>query len=150
MNKSTERRLFDYALYFKKGILIGFTCLIISVTLELAGPLIANKVIDDHIVGVEGAWHEVVADHDRYTVAYDDNFYKRETRLDESDMTIGDPVTVMQVGTSYYFIDEPVTLTGSRDAESDGTVTITTAEESLTYEGEELSLSEIYPFFQPE
>ncbi|MFA1819894.1 ABC transporter ATP-binding protein [Virgibacillus oceani] len=150
MNKSTERRLFDYALHYKKGILIGFVCLIISVAFELAGPLIAKTVIDDHIVGVEGAWHEVAVDKDRYTVLYEGNFYKRESRLDEGDETIGDPVTVMQVGTSYYFIDEPVPLTGSRDAEEDGTVTITTAEESLTYEGEELSLLEIYPFFQPE
>jgi len=68
--------------------------------------------------------------------------------MDEHEETI-DPVTVLQVGTSYYLIDQPVPLTGSREAE-DGVVTITTAEDTTTYEGEKLSLTEIYPFFQPE
>jgi ATP-binding cassette subfamily B protein len=81
-------------------------------------------------------------------VAHDGNFYKREDRMDEHEETI-DPVTVLQVGTSYYLIDQPVPLTGSREAE-DGVVTITTAEDTTTYEGEKLSLTEIYPFFQPE
>lgn len=37
MKKSTERRLFQYALKYKKGIIIGLICLVIAVALELAG-----------------------------------------------------------------------------------------------------------------
>lgn len=57
--KSTERRLFQYALKYKKGIILGLVCLMIAVALELAGPLIAKRVIDNHILGVEGYWEAV-------------------------------------------------------------------------------------------
>ncbi|MDY0395932.1 hypothetical protein RWE15_18020 [Virgibacillus halophilus] len=43
----------------KKGILIGIVCLVIATALELAGPLIAKKMIDEHIVGIEGTWNLV-------------------------------------------------------------------------------------------
>ncbi len=41
--QSTEKRLFRYALPFKKGIIIGIICLMIATAFQLAGPLIAKK-----------------------------------------------------------------------------------------------------------
>ena len=149
MKSSTERRLFNYALQFKKGILIGIACLIVAVALELAGPLIAKTVIDDHILGVEGTWQEVKADQDKHTVAYQDGFYKRTDRLTEVDQQIGDSVTIFQIGTSYYFVNEAVPLKGKRSAKGNS-ITIETADGTSTFTGEKLSLKEMYPFFQPE
>ena len=40
----------------------------IATAFQLAGPLIAKKIIDDHIVGIEGLWHEVERNQDRFTV----------------------------------------------------------------------------------
>src|SRR5690606_7297737 len=102
MKPSTEKRLIQYALKFKKEILIGFFCLMIAVTLELAGPLIAKKVIDDHILGVEGYWVEV-KDRDNQTVPFQDSYYKRADRLTEEEDIIGDPVTILHVGTNYVY-----------------------------------------------
>ncbi|SEQ39921.1 ATP-binding cassette, subfamily B [Virgibacillus subterraneus] len=145
---STEKRLFQYALHFKKGILIGLACLIVAVALELAGPLIAKTVIDEHILGVEGKWQKVENNDDKYTVAYNDELYKRADRVDNTDQQIGS-ATVFQVGHDYYFINEAVSLQGKRSVENE-TITITTADDTMTYKGEKLSLSEIYPFFKPE
>ncbi|WP_164669635.1 ABC transporter ATP-binding protein [Virgibacillus doumboii] len=149
MKPSTEKRLFQYALHFKKGILIGLVCLVFAVALELSGPLIAKTVIDEHILGVEGKWQQVRENDDKYTVSYEDKFYKRADRLNDSDEQLGN-ATIFQVERDYYFVDSYVTLQGKRSADSDGTITIETADENLTYEGEKLSLSEIYPFFKPE
>ncbi|MFB4167040.1 ABC transporter ATP-binding protein [Virgibacillus sp. JSM 102003] len=148
MKSSTEKRLFQYALHFKKGILIGLACLIVAVALELAGPLIAKTVIDEHILGVEGKWAKVENNDDKYTVSYNGELYKRSDRLEESDQEIGS-ATVFQVGNDYYFVNETVPLQGKRSADG-AKITITTADDTVTYEGDKLSLSEIYPFFKPE
>lgn len=147
--KSTERRLFQYALHYKKGIFIGLICLAIAVTLELAGPFIAKTVIDDHILGVEGYWQEVVEDNDRYTIAYDDKYYKRVDRLLQTDEVVGEPHTLMQVGTSYYMIDDQAPLSGVREV-GDSQISIEFGEDVLTYDAIKLNLQEMYAFFEPE
>ncbi|WP_121604833.1 ABC transporter ATP-binding protein [Virgibacillus sp. Bac332] len=146
---TTERRLFSYALRFKKGIIIGLICLVIAVSLELAGPLIAKKVIDDHILGVEGNWQQVILKDDTDTVEYEDKFYKRADRLENEDEVVGDTATIIGIGSTYYFVHEEVPLQGKRSVD-EGTITITTSTEKIEVTGEKLSLSEIYPFFKPE
>lgn len=149
MKSSTEKRLFNYALHFKKGILIGIACLVIAVALELAGPFIAKTVIDDHILGVAGNWQEVMIDDDKYTVPYQERLYKRTDRLADSDQLIGESVTIFQIGMAYYFVNEDVPLKGKRSVD-DNIITIETSKGTSTFTGEKLSLSEIYPFFEPE
>ncbi len=46
---STGKRLWLYALHYKKLLIMGITLLTIAVAADLAGPLIAKKIIDDHI-----------------------------------------------------------------------------------------------------
>ncbi|GAA0595768.1 ABC transporter ATP-binding protein [Virgibacillus siamensis] len=147
-NSSTEKRLFQYALNFKKGILIGLACLIVAVALELAGPLIAKTIIDEHILGVEGKWSQVEENNDSDTVSYKGGYYKRSDRLEEAETEI-DQATVLQVGNNYFFVDEVVPMQGKRSVE-DGQITIKTSDQTSTFESEKLSLSEMYPFFKPE
>jgi ATP-binding cassette subfamily B protein len=149
MKLSTESRLLQYALQFKKGILLGIGCLMVAVVLELAGPLIAKTVIDDHILGVEGRWQEVKTDQDKQTVTYQHNFYKRADHLTEIDQPVGDPVTIFQVGMSYYFVDTAVPLKGKRSAQGNR-ITIETTEGSNTFTGTKLSMKEMHAFFHPE
>lgn len=52
---STGKRLVQYALAYKKFILTGIILLGFAVTADLMGPLIAKKIIDDHItLAVDG------------------------------------------------------------------------------------------------
>ncbi|ASK60914.1 multidrug ABC transporter permease [Virgibacillus phasianinus] len=146
--KTTEKRLFQYALYYKRGIIIGLFCLIIAVALELAGPLIAKRIIDEHILGIEGNWHQVENNNDNDTVSYDENYYKRSDRLTDKDHTQG-LVTIFQVEGDYYLVDENVPLSGKRSIKGNEIV-IKSNEGKQSFTGEKLSFLEISPFFQPE
>ncbi|RFA32484.1 multidrug ABC transporter permease [Virgibacillus dokdonensis] len=146
---STEKRLAAYAFPFKKQILIGLLCLIIAVVLELAGPLIAKRVIDEHILGIEGTWNHVREQDDRYTVEYKSKHFKRSDRMERGEATSEGMVTILAVGSSYYFINDVVPLEGERQIQDD-TLTVKTAESEQQFTANKLSLAEIYPFFKPE
>lgn len=49
---STGKRLWVYALHYKKLLIIGIGLMTVAVAADLAGPLIAKKIIDEHLVGV--------------------------------------------------------------------------------------------------
>ncbi|WP_075619921.1 ABC transporter ATP-binding protein [Paenisporosarcina indica] len=48
---STGKRLWLYALHYKKLLILGMALLTVAVAADLAGPLIAKKIIDEHIAG---------------------------------------------------------------------------------------------------
>lgn len=52
---STGKRLYQYALFYKKPIIIGMIFLTIAVFADLSGPFIAKKIIDEHIT--DGSIH---------------------------------------------------------------------------------------------
>ncbi|HAM79951.1 ABC transporter ATP-binding protein [Ornithinibacillus bavariensis] len=147
--RSTERRLFQYALQFKKRIIIGIICLMIATSLELAGPLIAKTIIDEHVVGIEGTWYSVPVKDDRTTVEFENNYYKREDRINEKDEIVNTN-TILQIGSEYFLVQgEEVPLQGERSVNGN-TVTIKSQTESITFTGEKISASDIYSFFKPE
>ncbi|MGX8793499.1 ABC transporter ATP-binding protein [Oceanobacillus sp. M60] len=146
--KSTERRLFQYALKYKKGIILGLVCLMIAVALELAGPLIAKRVIDNHILGVEGYW-EAVETADDTTAPYNEQLLKRSDRVENEDTPTGATYTLLQIGISYYVFEGELPLTGEREM-NNGELTITLNNDIVRAEGEQLSVQEAYPFFEPE
>ncbi|NYF25988.1 ABC transporter ATP-binding protein [Sporosarcina sp. JAI121] len=51
---TTGKRLVKYALDYKKLIIIGLILLGFAVAADLTGPMIAKKIIDDHIAGAPG------------------------------------------------------------------------------------------------
>src|SRR5690554_1769347 len=48
-NPSVVRRLIDYALFFRKKLIIALLILVISVAAQLSGPYIVKIIIDQHI-----------------------------------------------------------------------------------------------------
>lgn len=146
--ETTEKRLFQYALTFKKGILIGIICLMIATGMELAGPLIAKKIIDDHIVGIEGVWHQIAEKKDEKTIYYQDKYYKRSDRESANDHIIG-KATLIQIDKNYYFVNREVPLTGKRSVNGDQ-VTIQTPEGPIKASGQKLSLTDLAQFIKPE
>lgn len=58
----TGRRLWNYALQYKKLLIWAVVLLIIAVGTELTGPFIGKKMIDDHILGIEKTWVKASAD----------------------------------------------------------------------------------------
>ncbi|MGP4073593.1 ABC transporter ATP-binding protein [Piscibacillus sp. B03] len=141
---TTEKRLFQYAWFFKKSILIGLICLIISVALELSGPFIAKHLIDQHIVGV--ANHYVISENGD-GVEFEGMVYKR---IDRTENVSGEQVTLFQDGLNFYLFDEKVPLNSALEETGAEGFTLSYQGETIQTSGRELSTSEIYAFFKGE
>jgi ATP-binding cassette subfamily B protein len=141
---------------YKKPILLAMLLLVLAVCAELTGPLIAKRMIDQNILGIEKPWHEVQGEQP-YAVSYKDKWYKREDRLSEGsaasngEAAVGKEVRVLQVGRDYYFLDGELGGNGAKTV-SDGIMTVTDQDSGATaqYPVQKLSKSELYAFYKPE
>lgn len=143
---SVGKRLWHYGLLYKKTILIALVMLTISVAAELAGPFIAKKMIDDHILGIEETWVET--DDSQDAVSYNGTFYKREAYLNEGEQG-GSEAHIFQIGLNFYFVNEPVEAEGERNY-ADGQLTFGSGEDAKVYPAEELTSSQVFAFYTPE
>ena len=69
------KKLYQYAMLYKKLIIGALIMLAISVAADLTGPFVAKKIIDSHILGIESEWYETEESKD--AVSYQGNWYKR-------------------------------------------------------------------------
>lgn len=145
--KTTERRLFHYALNFKKTIIIGLVCLMISVALELTGPFIAKNLIDNHIVGV--ANHYVETDEHDQVVEFEGKTYVRKERL-SADAIEEEGLTLFQSGLTFYLFENEIPLNASIVEEDGELFILQLSGETYETTGKQLSLSEVFAFFSPE
>jgi len=74
------KRLWQYAMLYKKTIGLALVMLCIAIATELVGPFIAMRMIDVHIAGIEQRWHRVDA-ADEATVEFRGGLWKREDKL---------------------------------------------------------------------
>ncbi len=139
---STGKRLFRYALNYKRIIIIALAMLTVAVTADLAGPFIAKKLIDDHILGIESEWHKT--EKSSGAVEYSGSFYTKD-----SEQTTGDSARILQVGRNFVFVDDAIEFDGSRSFE-DGLLTISKGSKAAQYEAEILSGDELLNFYKPE
>ncbi|KIL50108.1 multidrug ABC transporter permease [Jeotgalibacillus alimentarius] len=140
---SVGKRLFQYGLMYKKTIIIALVMLTISVAAELAGPFIAKKMIDDHILGSEETWVETADTED--AVSYNNTFYKREAYLNEGEQA-GSEAHIYQIGLDFYFVNGQVDAQGERSYEN-GQLSFGSGG---TYPAEELTRAEVFDFYTPE
>ncbi|QNK57601.1 ABC transporter ATP-binding protein [Paenibacillus sp. PAMC21692] len=164
MGTPTGKRLFQYAMLYKKPILLAMLLLVLAVAAELTGPLIAKRMIDQNILGIEKPWHEVQGER-AYAVEYKGKWYVREDRL-ESDgggtggesqgqatgaAAAGKEVRVLQVGRSYYFLDGELTQNGAKKVDG-GLMTVTDPDTgaSAHFPVQKLTNKELYAFYKPE
>ncbi|GAA4848266.1 ABC transporter ATP-binding protein [Paenibacillus vulneris] len=141
------RRLVAYAVQFKLQLILALLMLTVAVVTDLAGPLIAKRIIDLHISGIEKPWYET-ADSGEYAVLYDGKRYKRSDHFVEGEQR-GNEARVLQIDREYYFIGGPIAFDGERQAVN-GTVLISKGTESSSYPGKQLNRQEQYSFFRPE
>lgn len=148
MKTLTQKKLFQYAWMFREQIFIGLVCLVIAVSLELTGPFIAKRLIDQHIIGIENQWYQVQEKKDDQTVSYEGKLYKRSDRIEETDEIVS-TATILQVERRYYFVDEEIPLTGSRKLE-EGSLILESPEEMYNVEADQMNVQQLYRFFLPE
>jgi len=144
------KRLFRYALNYKKPIMLALVLLLLAVGVELVGPFIAKRMIDTNIMGIEKPWYETKQD-ETYAVAYGGSWYKRADHLAAGEAK-GREVRVLQSGRSYYFVDAAdVPNTGKRTFSSVGELTIEREDGSTQrFPAVKLTVAETYEFYKPE
>lgn len=148
--KQTGKRLFQYAALFKKPLLIALIFLSIAVATELAGPFIARQMIDTHILGIEKPWYETTsATQTKKAVPWEGTFYKRIDNFAEGEPK-GKEVRILQVGSQFLWVDQPIAYDGVRNLADDGKLTITQGTEKAEYAVKKLSIQELYTFYKPE
>ncbi|KZZ84622.1 ABC transporter ATP-binding protein [Bacillus sp. SJS] len=143
----TGNRLVQYALKYKKTLLAALLMLAVAVGAELTGPIIAKKMIDDHIIGIEKPWFETES-RGKDTVAYKGKTYKRGDRFTEGEQK-GKQVHVLQTKLNYYFIPEAVKEDGERRA-ANGELIIKNRDGETSYPASKLSKDELLAFYEPE
>ncbi|PLR81195.1 multidrug ABC transporter permease [Bacillus canaveralius] len=142
----TGKRLFRYALSYKSIIIAALAMLTIAVMADLAGPFIAKRVIDQHIMGIESVWYQTEAGED--TVSYKGNYYKRDHYLAEDEVKLAE-VRILQAGREFVFVEDAVELDGERSF-SDGTLTIKKGKQEESFNAELLKGDELIKFYRPE
>ncbi|WP_066187965.1 ABC transporter ATP-binding protein [Gracilibacillus timonensis] len=142
--QTTEKRLFRYALYFKKTIMIGLVCLIFAVGLELSGPFIAKHLIDQHITGVANQYVET---DDQTGVEWQGQYYQRIDRIEQED---GAMITLFQDGLHYYLLEGEVPLEAAFVEADETKITLDYQGEQIEVNGSQLSTGEVLSFFQGE
>ncbi len=144
---STGKRLFRYALLYKKIIIVALIMLTVSVGAELAGPFIAKNMIDHHILGIEKTWVETTASSND-AVPYKGKYYKRESYIEQNEKS-GKRIHILQVDHDFYFIPQGKILDGKRKVEGNQ-ILIKEGKKEQTYSASKLSSNELLKFYQPE
>ncbi|RKP51369.1 ABC transporter ATP-binding protein [Cohnella endophytica] len=149
MGNNIGKRLFHYALFYKKPIILALVLLLLAVGVELVGPFLAKRMIDTNIMGVEKPWYETTKD-EKYAVAYGDSWYKREDHWKDGE-TKGREVRILQADRKYFFVDAPgVPATGKRVFGNGGLTIKNEDGSSQLYPAVQMTKGETYEFYKPE
>lgn len=142
----TGKRLFRYALLYKKIILWALFLLTISVVADLAGPFVAKKVIDQHILGIQSHWYESSEGDD--AVSYKGKWYIREDYATSNDKD-QKQVSIVQDGLNFLFVEEAIAFEGKMTYEN-SKLTMKNEGEQRVYPAQILSKKQVLKFYQPE
>jgi ATP-binding cassette subfamily B multidrug efflux pump len=146
----TGKRLFQYAMLYKKPIIGALILLLLAVCAELAGPFIAKRMIDQNILGIEKSWYEVASD-ESYAVSYKDKWYKREDHFAPGEAK-GAEVHLLQAGRKFYWYEGSLPMEGGARRVADGQMTVTdkTTKETAAFPVSLITAKELYQFYKPE
>ncbi|QSF42758.1 ABC transporter ATP-binding protein [Paenibacillus tianjinensis] len=147
MTQSTGKRLLQYALTAKKTFIAALLLLTIGVAAELAGPFIAKNMIDNHLLGIEKPYFQTSSSED--AAEYKNNFYKRGDRFAGGEAK-GKEIRLLQVGKSFYFINEAVSQSDGDRSFKDGELQIKYGDQISVYPAVKLSADELFAFYKPE
>ncbi|MEC0244337.1 ABC transporter ATP-binding protein [Paenibacillus chitinolyticus] len=145
MNVGTK--LFKYVLYYKKSFIGALCLLLLMVAAELSGPIIAKRLIDQHILGIEKPWYET-REPGENAVPYKGKHYKRGDYFHEQEEK-GQEVRILQVQRQFVFVPEAVKADGERIVQGDRLIIKRNAETG-TYPADILSTRDLFLFYEPE
>ncbi len=143
---STAKRLIRYAAACKQTIIIALVLLSVAAAAELTGPIIAKRMIDVHILGIERPWYE--SSQGEAAVLYKGHWYKRSDHFAAAEPR-GEEIRILQVGSRYVFVPEAVDWDGKRTY-ADNRLTVSKNQRQAVYPAVLLTKGELFSFYQPE
>ncbi|MFY4774203.1 ABC transporter ATP-binding protein [Metabacillus sp. RGM 3146] len=144
---NTGKKLFRYALIYKKTLILALIMLSVAVFAELTGPFIAKNMIDQHILGIEKPWYETKTPSSE-SVRYKGATYKRSDRFAPWEAK-GKQIRIIQVKRDYYFIPSAISFDGKRIAEGNK-LTFERNGKKAVYSAAKLSNDDLLAFYKPE
>ncbi|MEZ2656942.1 ABC transporter ATP-binding protein [Aneurinibacillus aneurinilyticus] len=157
---STLRRLLGYTTPHRLSITIALLLLIIATAAELAGPFIAKRAIDVHILGIEKPWRVYTPDSapaGTPQVEYRNRIWVREEWLmrdgRKSDIDSGERRQILEVNRTYYTLPTVIPFEGERTINSRAgrtELTITLGDNQISYPVEAIASSDVKAFYAPE
>lgn len=147
MKPNIGKRLFQYAMTAKYTFIVALIALAIGVAADLAGPFIAKKMIDEHMLAIEQPFYQT--NNPSGATPYHRELFKRSSRFAAGEAK-GHEVRILQIGTSFYFVGAPVAKTDGERRYENGILTITRDGKTASYPAQPLSSAELYSFYKPE
>ncbi|MDF2960083.1 MAG: multidrug transporter permease [Paenibacillus sp.] len=146
------KRLWQYAMQYKKTILLALLMLAVAIATELTGPFIAKRIIDEHVAGIEKPWFQVEAGTSG-SVTYEGAYWKREDRVPANGR--GREARVLQVGRDFFFVLGGIREDGERSVtvKDGGAAVLTIAAKNGTttrYDAQSLTKESLFAFYKPE
>ncbi len=140
---TTGKRLTAYAMRAKGALFAALLLLTVSVAADLAGPFVAKRVIDDHILGIQSHWYETGEGEN--AVLYEDSWYTRDAYV-TGEKPDGPVMTIIQSGKDFYAANGKFDLELAYRSD-EGTLK---NQEGEIIDSEALTAGEVYRFYQPE
>lgn len=140
------RKLIQYALLYKKSIFLALVMLVIATMADLSGPFVAKRMINHDVLGIEQTWYAVKPGTPG-TVSYHGADYRRADAM-PADAKHGKAGTVVQAGTSFYFVDRPLPFTANAKFGS-GHLTVRIGQQTVTAQASPLSNRQLFAFYRP-
>jgi len=135
----TIKKVWRYVAPYRLLLTITIGAMLLIQLLGLASPLIVKSIMDDHLIGIEKPWYETT--EVTGSVEYQGRYFQQET-------VTADPISIVVIGTKYYFSDTVVAI-GQKQIDGD-LLTITTVDNQIfTYQVTQLTGSEVLAFYQP-
>jgi ATP-binding cassette subfamily B protein len=136
----TIAKVWRYVTPYKFLLTATLLAMLVVQVLGLVSPLIIKSIMDDYLIGIERPWYETTETVD--SVEYKGRFFQQQE-------SSGDAISIVVIGTSYYFSEE-VVVQGQKILNNDSDLTIVTPDnQSYSYTVIKLTGEEIFAFYQP-
>ena len=136
----TIAKVWRYITPYKFLLTATLLAMLVVQVLGLVSPLIIKSIMDDYLIGIERPWYETTETVD--SVEYKGRFFQQQE-------SSGDAMSIVVIGTSYYFSEE-VVVQGQKILNNDSDLTIVTPDnQSYSYTVIKLTGEEIFAFYQP-
>ncbi len=139
------KRLFKFLKGKMHWFFLSLLMIIIIQLLNFVTPLLVKVILDDCIMGIEYEWKEV-KETDKYTVSYENKFYKQVRYLDDDDIIISDASIILDKD-GFFFVNKKNDLINKEIIKNENGYFIKQNDEFINIS--KLSKENVYNFYKP-